>query len=502
MTGSGTANGPGDELPELVGPYRILRKLGEGGMGAVYEALHEAIERRVAIKVLHPHYARLPEFTARFFNEARAVNRVEHPGLVQISDYGQLSDGMAYIIMELLSGESLAGRIRRSGGCLPLPEALNIGWQIAEALAAAHYKQVVHRDLKPDNLMLVADPIAPGRERVKLLDFGIAKLAQEYDGTGLKTNTHAVMGTPMYMSPEQCAGAGGVDAKSDVYSFGCVLYQMLCGRPPFYEGGPGQLIGQHLYEEPEALAVLAPQAPSAVIELVNRLLLKDKTLRPSMSETAEVLGYLFSQFTDAFTVVRLQPPSDTTADVMRQLPTPRQSTTLGQSIGQQSDHNFRRRRLMVAAVAALALTAVGATLWHGQPLGKSSAKRAVGMTAAAPPASTTLPPVLPPQAALSPSTVLGKVSSATLGAAIINEAGTGLGEETLATEHPAGSSRRTLRQRSDDSRHETQELGATAGATSQLTPRRHPWAKPPPGKPPRTGLRPPSPNSTRIIYEE
>jgi serine/threonine protein kinase len=135
--------------PSTIGPYHIVRLLGEGGMGAVYEAVHETIERRVAIKVLHPEFASNAEFTARFFNEARAVNRVEHPGLVQISDYGQQPDGTAYIVMEFLRGESLSRRLTLRGGKLSTPEVLNLSRQIAEALAAAHTKNIVHRALDP-----------------------------------------------------------------------------------------------------------------------------------------------------------------------------------------------------------------------------------------------------------------------------------------------------------------------------------------------------------------
>jgi serine/threonine protein kinase len=132
---------------EQVGPYRIVRPLGEGGMGVVYEAFHEAIARRVAIKVLKPDYAGNPTVMARFFNEARAANLIEHPSIVQISDLGQLPDGTAYIVMELLSGHSLGQRLKRVGGQLPLPQVLQIAWQIAEALAAAHAKGIIHRDL-------------------------------------------------------------------------------------------------------------------------------------------------------------------------------------------------------------------------------------------------------------------------------------------------------------------------------------------------------------------
>lgn len=134
----------------LVGPYRIEKKLGQGGMGAVYEAVHETIERRVAIKVLNPQLAQSPDVAVRFINEARAVNLVNHPGLVQVSDFGQMPDGTAYIVMELLEGETLSKRLARLGGKMPLPEILKLVRQITSALQAAHLKGIVHRDLKPD----------------------------------------------------------------------------------------------------------------------------------------------------------------------------------------------------------------------------------------------------------------------------------------------------------------------------------------------------------------
>lgn len=176
-----------------IGSYLITRKLGEGGMGAVYEALHEAIERRVAIKVLHPEFAKNADVAMRFFNEARAVNRVDHPGIVQIADYGRLPDGTAYIVMEFLKGETLSSRMRRAGGALPLVDVLQLGSLIAETLAAAHAMGIVHRDLKPDNIMVIADPQMPSGERPKLLDFGIAKLTDNAGGS--KTHTNALMGT-------------------------------------------------------------------------------------------------------------------------------------------------------------------------------------------------------------------------------------------------------------------------------------------------------------------
>ena len=158
-----------------LGPYRLIRKLSQGGMGAVYEGFHDAVERHVAIKVLRPEFVNNPDFVTRFFNEAKAANRIGHPSIVQIFDSGRLTDGTSYIAMELLNGETVGTRLRRSGGRLPLLVALQVVRQVANALAAAHAKNIVHRDLKPDNIMLVPDPAVQGGERVKLLDFGIAK---------------------------------------------------------------------------------------------------------------------------------------------------------------------------------------------------------------------------------------------------------------------------------------------------------------------------------------
>src|SRR5262245_18231672 len=141
-------------LPEHIGPYRVVGLLGKGGMGVVYEAVHEAIARKVAIKVLNPEYAANREATKRFLNEARAVNLIEHGSLVQVSDIGQLQDGAAYLVMELVRGESLSQRLERMGR-LQIVETLQIGWQVADALCAAHEREIIHRDLKPENLMLV-----------------------------------------------------------------------------------------------------------------------------------------------------------------------------------------------------------------------------------------------------------------------------------------------------------------------------------------------------------
>lgn len=272
-------------------------------MGAVYEALHEAIERRVALKVLHAEYAANKELARRFFNEARAVNRVEHPGLVEIYDFGHFPDNKAYIVMELIKGETLAARLRHLGQAMPLPAVLWIGRQVADALAAAHAKNVIHRDLKPDNVMIISDPYVQHRERTKLLDFGIAKLDTSGDSAPMWTRPNTVIGTPVYMSPEQCRGAGMVDDKSDVYSFGILLYAMLTGEPPFAAAGLAAIVSKHLYEEPAPLASRAPWVPERLRALVHSLLKKDKEQRPAMHQVSSELAVLLEQ----------QPPSQTKA---------------------------------------------------------------------------------------------------------------------------------------------------------------------------------------------
>jgi serine/threonine-protein kinase len=272
-----------------IGPYRLLRRLSKGGMGSVHEALQESIERRVAIKILSPEHSRSNEIVTRFFNEARAVNRVADPGLVQIFDHGQLPDGTAYIVMEMLHGETLGQRVRRMGNRLPVSDILRLLRQVAATLTNTHAKGIVHRDLKPDNIMIVEDAAVSGGERTKVLDFGIAKLREPAAAPGNATRGDLLMGTPGYMSPEQCRGAGGVDDKTDVYAFGVMLFRLLAGRMPFIGSGAGEVMAMHQYEEPPSLAEIAPWAPAELRALVERLLQKDKAARPTMREvTAEM----------------------------------------------------------------------------------------------------------------------------------------------------------------------------------------------------------------------
>ncbi len=288
-------------MPATIGPYRIVRLLGAGGMGAVYEAVHESIERRVALKVLHPNLANDPSAAMRFFNEARAVNIVDHPAIVQVSDYGRLADGTAYLVMELLHGETLSQRLVRCKPGLPLVDTLRVARQLAAALTAAHAKGIVHRDLKPDNLMLIPDPDLdhPGRERLKILDFGIAKVLMAGTPGGAATRHGLLIGTPQYMSPEQCRGAASVDEKTDVYSLGIILYQLLTQTTPFDQEEVGSILAAHIYEPVPPLRNAAPAVPAELAELVHRLLAKDKTQRPTMKQVGEELEVLTRPYRSA-----------------------------------------------------------------------------------------------------------------------------------------------------------------------------------------------------------
>jgi serine/threonine-protein kinase len=260
-------------IGQQFGNYRAISLLGEGGMGAVYLAEHPAIGRRVAVKVLHKNYIRDENLLTRFLNEARAANAIRHPNIIEILDSGTIADGTPFLVMELLEGESLGTRIRRVGA-LPMQSAVEFCYQTASALGAAHKKGIVHRDLKPDNLFVVPDPHDPERERIKVLDFGIAKLQQSANDS-VKTRTGTLMGTPIYMSPEQCRGTKTVDHRSDIYSLGIIFFEMLCGQPPFVSEGFGELVNMHLNVAPPAPSTQNANVPPALDAIVLKMLSKN-----------------------------------------------------------------------------------------------------------------------------------------------------------------------------------------------------------------------------------
>jgi eukaryotic-like serine/threonine-protein kinase len=279
-------------IGEVVGNYQIIAKVAEGGMGAVYRAEHSLLGKTVAVKVLLPELSNDRDLVNRFFTEARSATAVRHPGIVEIYDFGYLPSGAAYITMELLDGESLTV-VLVARGRLTEQEALLYTRGIASALAAAHARGIVHRDLKPDNIFLVRDPDMVGGVRPKILDFGIAKVAeaQRAGGASSKTRTGAVMGTPTYMSPEQCRGVGEIDHRSDLYSVGCILYEMLVGRPPFSSEGVGELLAMHLFMAPMPPSQASVVVSAAVESLVLQLLQKRPEDRvQSAADLARMLG--------------------------------------------------------------------------------------------------------------------------------------------------------------------------------------------------------------------
>ncbi|HRI49604.1 MAG TPA: serine/threonine-protein kinase [Pseudomonadota bacterium] len=353
--------------PQQIGPYRIIRPLGEGGMGAVYEAMQEPIGRRVALKILLPQYAANRDSLQRFFNEARAVNLIEHPSIVQVSDYNQTPDGTAYLVMEYLRGEVLADRLDRmheTGSRLPLEDVLQISAQIASALAAAHAKSVIHRDLKPSNVMLVRDSAVPRGERVKVLDFGIAKLLQ---GQAKETAPNAVMGTPQYMSPEQCRGAGGVDEKTDVYALGLMIFEMVAGRPPFIAEMPIEYIGQHAFREPPPLQSFAPTISDKLASFVHSLLVKDKALRPLMRDVEAELAAQIEQLPATAPLLASEPIIDDSGETRRYLPPQEPPPPAVDASGKTLTPPRRRRTHLLVGLGAAGALALVVIVWASYP---------------------------------------------------------------------------------------------------------------------------------------
>jgi hypothetical protein len=260
-----------DTLPASIGGYTVLKLIGRGGMGRVYLARDERLKRDVAIKMMHPAKARDPGARQRFLRESRSAAAVEHPHVMTIYQVGE-ERGLPFIVMKRLEGMTL-GEYRESAGRLPLPEALRIGRETAEGLAAAHRRGLIHRDIKPDNIFLEA----PDRS-VRIIDFGLARDAAE--DAGKLTLDGAVVGTPAYMSPERI-GEKELDAKSDLFGLGVILYELLAGRLPFDGKSMISVLAAVARGNPTELRAVAPDVPQPVSDLVMRLLASDKADRPA-----------------------------------------------------------------------------------------------------------------------------------------------------------------------------------------------------------------------------
>jgi serine/threonine-protein kinase len=262
--------------------YRLTRVLGEGGFGVVYEAVHEQIGRRAAVKILHPAYARHPEVVARFFNEAQAACAIGHPAIIDITNYGRLDSGEPFIMMDFVAGASLAQRVAAQGP-ITLADVATIFAPVASALTAAHAKGVIHRDLKPDNVMVVAQGDAI--TAIKLLDFGIAKLTDAAHAE-VSTRAGSIMGTPNFMAPEQAVDAKRVDARADVYGFGATVLAALTGQPPFDADSVTALLMKVVSEPAPALRTRRPDLPVALETAIARCLDKDPGRRPQTIDAA------------------------------------------------------------------------------------------------------------------------------------------------------------------------------------------------------------------------
>jgi predicted Ser/Thr protein kinase len=287
-SGPATAQMPAIDPSRPLGPYKVIEKIGEGGMGMVYKALDTRLDRLVALKVLPAARAWVQE--KRFAREAKAASALNHPNIVTIYEFDR-QEGVDYIAMEYVQGTPLDRLL--FGGPLPLQRSLEYARQIAGALAKAHAAGIVHRDLKPGNIMITPE------DQVKVLDFGLAKRAHaagDPDATLTQALTQAgnTVGTPAYMSPEQVMGEQE-DARSDIFSFGVILYELVCGRRPFEAGSSHATMYRIAHEEPPAVPAVNPDAPPALAALIAKCLKKDRAQRPqSMAEVEAALAALTS----------------------------------------------------------------------------------------------------------------------------------------------------------------------------------------------------------------
>jgi serine/threonine protein kinase len=365
------------ELGQTVGNYRITAKLGEGGMGAVYLAEHPVIGRKAALKVINPQHARNADVVGRFVNEATAINRIGHEHIVEVTDFGRTPAGDFYFIMEYLEGGPLSDLIAREAP-LPPARALAIAAQIADALAASHAHGVIHRDLKPENIFLVSR--GEDGAFVKVLDFGLAKLVDGGDLAPHETRAGVVMGTPYYMSPEQCEGRGELDQRADIYALGVVLFEMLTGKVPFGGNRYAEVIMKQITMRPPAARSLVPELPETLDIVLHRALAKDPAerfltmaaFREALLEPARVGGTpRVSVHDDLSERMRAARPMSRAEIVLRASERHRASTPFaGQLDDATLDHVPRSRLRGVAVVAAAALggMALAAGLTYGHAL--------------------------------------------------------------------------------------------------------------------------------------
>ena len=393
---------------DTVGNYRVTAKLGEGGMGQVFLAEHPVIGSKVAIKAVHSHFARNPEVVSRFVTEARAVNQIGHDHIVSITDFATTPAGDFYFVMEYLQGEMLADQIGRK--TFSPARAFNIAAQIADALQASHDQGVIHRDLKPGNVLLVEREGTP--DFVKVFDFGLAKLTGK-DGTVPTHSTGAgiVMGTPFYMSPEQCSGNAEVDHRCDIYALGVILFEMLTGRVPFTGDGYGEVMLKHVNEPPPSARGLIASLPPAVDEVLARAMAKTPAAR--YQSMAELRGALLEL------EAALSPPP---VVVNRTTPISRPSVMLA-GAGELIDSGALRPRrqhhgVLMAGLAALVVAVIAN----------------FGFRRASVPMAAATPDVAGSRGPRNPDTVRVNFSSDPIGATVLRKDGSVIGTTPLSTD--------------------------------------------------------------------
>jgi eukaryotic-like serine/threonine-protein kinase len=388
--------------------YRVIRRLGEGGMGAVYLAEHVVIEKKIALKVLAIELARRQDLVARFLQEARSASRIGHENVIDISDFGQSAEGYVYIAMEYLEGQDL-GQVVRTEGALAWSRVRDILVQICRALRAAHDKGIVHRDMKPENIFLIHREGRP--EFVKILDFGIAKI-MGVDANGPRlTRTGMIFGTPEYMAPEQAEGKEA-DHRVDVYAVGCIAYHLMTGQTPFLAENFMAMLTKHLMEDPVPPSVRRPDLAITpeMDALVLKALEKDRDRRyQNMADFLQAVSTCRGPDTQSGSIaaasytremggahakaaVRMAKPEERRSDT--ELVTPGWADAADSEIGERRVRGRPGNHKLILAVVGLVLGVAGA-LWFA--LSRGSAPAPTPIPAAAP-----TPVVAPPSA---PTTV-------------------------------------------------------------------------------------------------
>jgi serine/threonine-protein kinase len=417
-----TVEGQLEDLGNLVGSvlqgtYRIERLLGRGGMGLVYEASHQRLARRFAVKFLFPHVAARPEAVARFQREAQVSSSIGNPHILDVVDFNHTDAGTPYIVMELLPGEDLACVLQRQGKLEPR-QATSIFQQTAHALGAAHDKGIVHRDLKPGNIFLCP---REGEERhfVKVVDFGISKIL---DAKTALTRSDSIIGTPFYMAPEQAEEMGdSVGPHTDVFALGVIVYEMLAGRPPLTAETIPSMLYKLVHEQPPTLRTLQPQIPEPLDEVIGHAMRKAPEERyrsmaafwqafaaaleaaeaTSLPAVERVAWTRKPPFTGGASAAETPPPGPVDANAATMLsatsqPAPGRSSTLSAGAGEVlARPSSRRGPLLVVAVLGVVALAAAVGLWAY--LGRSEAPAPV---AAAPPAPDGPAPRQAPDAAV------------------------------------------------------------------------------------------------------